>query len=398
MPGPSPAPIHCPYTGPNIINPAIFPSCASSTCSNAHCLPASLVPAAQQALLQKCSGGGYCTPDPIIASANHFVPPTCTSIAGAEGRCISTCLPSIEQVAAILPKAGCAAGTVCAPCYNPTAADPTAQTGACQLGCDAPTKPPVILTCPWPTPPPVIDPTTMPGCGCTGAHCLPAIAVPASSQSNLNTCSDPSFGAGFCTPDEIIATGGNIKPPGCAPFAGVTNSTQGRCLSDCLKTIQANPTLEQSSCASNDKCAPCWDPFSGVASGACSLSKCDMPPSTAYTFPNCCIVNRVATGRCIPLSQIPAAQQGNLQADECANINGNYLCVPDEQLPAPHNTPGQACTGGPTLLHLFGYSGTCLSDCLKFPPLTPLAYDQGTCPNNYTCIGCADAPAGSPGC
>jgi hypothetical protein len=386
MPGPSPAPIACPYSGPNIINPTVFPSCASATCSGAHCLPASLVPPAQQALLKPCSGGGFCAPDPIIGSANHFVPPKCTSIAGAEGRCISTCLPSVAAIAAILPTAGCAAGTVCAPCYDPTSAKPTVQTGACSLGCDAPTKPPLMLTCPWPEPspsPPVINPTALPGCGCTGAHCLPASVVPSADRPNLNTCSDPGFGAGFCTPDQIIATGGNFKPPGCAPFANVTNSTQGRCLSGCLKTVQSNPTLETSTCSGSDKCAPCWDPFTGLATGACSLSSCDSPPPV-FTFPKCCnFVGNGNIGTCAPLSQLSAQQQGALPQDTCA---GNYLCAPNEWLPG--HTP-MTCTTG------LGFSGACVPRCIN----NNILFGQGSCPtNDFKCIACFLAPAGTPGC
>src|SRR5262249_57128627 len=113
MPKDPPEQVTCPYSGPDLVNPAAFPSCSSNTCSNAHCLPASLVPAAQQALLAPCAAGGFCTPDPIISSANHFVPPTCTSVAGAEGRSISTCLPKIAALPNILPQAGCPTRTAC---------------------------------------------------------------------------------------------------------------------------------------------------------------------------------------------------------------------------------------------------------------------------------------------
>src|SRR5439155_27246001 len=142
--------------------------------------------------------------------------------------------------------------------------------------------------------PAVIDPTMLPGCGCSGAHCLPSAFVPTADQSQLDTCT-----GGYCTPDSIIRTGGNFKPPGCAPFAGVTGTTQGRCLSNCLPAIQANSTLETSSCTGTDKCAPCADPFTGADTGACKLSSCDAPPATAFKFPNCCASGG---GRCIPKS------------------------------------------------------------------------------------------------
>jgi hypothetical protein len=394
-PASSPSPLPCPYPSgaPDVVDPTQFPSCASATCSNAHCLPASLVPPAEQALLAACPGGGFCTPDPIIRTDNHFVPATCTSIAGAEGRCISTCLPSVAGEATLLPTAGCAAGEVCAPCYNPTAADPTAPTGACSLACDAPKKSPTFLTCQGEPPTTVvINPNNLPGCGCNGAHCLPSSVVPPGDVAQLATCS-----GGYCTPDGIIETAGLLKPNKCIPFAGVTPANDGRCLSNCLLAVSSNPTLEQSSCPTTEKCAPCWDPFSGAPSGACSLSTtCDAPPANAYTFPTCCVSGGTPGGRCIPKSQVPTAQQSNLQQDSCSSTN--YLCVPNEDLPAPHNVPpGIGCNA--TALG-FPYSGSCISNCVNLG--VGGVFSAGNCATNgmpnHTCIPCFFAPAGSPGC
>src|SRR4051812_43132581 len=88
----------CPYTGPPLIDPSTLPSCAPE-CAGAHCLPAALVPMAQQSLLSPCAaaGGasGFCAPDDLIKTGGNFVPKTCTSVAGAEGRCTSICLPAV---------------------------------------------------------------------------------------------------------------------------------------------------------------------------------------------------------------------------------------------------------------------------------------------------------------
>src|SRR5262249_46610156 len=113
----------CPYFGPAITDPSSLPDC-SPTCGGAHCAPNSLVPQGQQSLFASCDNdAGICAPDPIIATGDNFVPSTCTSIAGVEGRCLSTCLPFVAAQAAVLPTAGCAAGEACAPCYDPLAAD-----------------------------------------------------------------------------------------------------------------------------------------------------------------------------------------------------------------------------------------------------------------------------------
>jgi hypothetical protein len=343
----------CPYTGPPLIDPTVFGMC-TPTCAGAHCLPAALVPAADTAELAACttsSGPGYCAPDTFIESLGNGLPPTCTSVAGSEGRCLSTCLPSIQAEAALLPQDVCASGEVCAPCFNPVAANPSAPTGACSLACDKPADPPTILTCPW-TGPPVIDPTTLPMCdngGCTGAHCIPAADVPASVQSQLAPCNNNT---GFCAPDPIISTGDNFIPTSCDPFPG--SGAAGRCLSTCLAAVQAEATggtLVQTTCTTGQLCVPCNDPFTGVTTGACSLG-CDMPPATPFTFPTCCNDGSgTLTGTCVPSAQVPSSEQsevnqsGNGNSSPCPGGAASYLCVPDEYLPAPYNTvPLQAAT------------------------------------------------------
>src|SRR5262249_11702016 len=161
------------------------------------------------------------------------VPKTCTSVAGAEGRCLSTCLPSVSSEADLLPGDVCNTGEKCVPCFNPTASDPTAPTGACSLACDKPVNPPVTLTCPW-TAPNVIDPSIFPACwpACGGAHCVPGSLVPASEQTLLAPCNG---GKGFCAPDKIIAAGGEYVPKTCTSVAGV----EGRCISACLPSVES---------------------------------------------------------------------------------------------------------------------------------------------------------------
>ena len=122
-----------------------------------HCVPTAIVPSGLQSLMAACTDG-LCAPDPIIAAAGQFVPNTCASIAGVEGRCLSTCLPAVAARAATLPQSGCAVNERCMPCFDPTASDPNAPTGACSLACDAPAQPPVLLTCPW-TGPDVYNPS-----------------------------------------------------------------------------------------------------------------------------------------------------------------------------------------------------------------------------------------------
>jgi hypothetical protein len=389
-----PTVLSCPYTGPPIIDPTVFPAC-SPACAGAHCVPSSLVPAADQIQLATCPGG-FCAPDSITSGAGKTLPATCTSIAGSEGRCLSTCLPAVAGQEALLPQSTCAAGERCAPCYNPVAADPKAATGACGLGCDEPAQPPTVLACPW-TGPPVIDPTTLPACdsgGCPGAHCLPAAEVPTAVQSQLSPCGG---GTGFCTPDPIISTANNFVPTTCDPFPG--SGAPGRCLSACLPAVQkqaSSGTLVQSTCTTGQYCVPCADPFTGASTSACALG-CDKPPNPPFTFPKCCSDGSALTGTCVPARQVPASQQGSLDrtgngnSAQCPTNGANYLCVPDEYLPPPYDTiPMQFCQA--TFLNL---CGTCVSQCVNNSSLGLLGSDD--CAANHKCVPCSLA-SGTPGC
>jgi hypothetical protein len=368
----------CPWTGPAVIDPSVLPSCASATCSNAHCLPAAYVPAADQAQLATCAGG-YCTPDTIIQAGGNYKPPTCTSIAGAEGRCLSTCLPSIVAQSNVLPQSTCPTGTKCAPCYNPTAANPSLATGACSTAsCDAPAHPPVTLTCPW-NGPAVINPTQLPSCSsatCSGAHCLPSAYVPAADKSQLSTCGSGA-NAGYCVPDTIISTAGDVKPPACQPFDG---QGEGRCMSTCLTSVESQASsLQQTSCSSGTLCAPCWDPFTGASTGACTSSSCDTPASgTPYKFPSCCAgSNPPAT--CVPSYEVPAGQQGSLAQNGCP---GSFLCVPDEYI------PNLSASYQPQTCNYLGlFAGACVNSC-AVSGISLASSGQGSCGANHLCVSC----------
>jgi hypothetical protein len=340
---------------------------------------------AEQSKLAACGSGstaGFCAPDSFISSGGNGLPATCTSVAGAEGRCLSECLPQVAAKVSLLPQATCAADERCTPCYDPTAADPTTPTGACSLACDMPKDPPTVLACPY-SGPPVIDPTTFPACSpsCTGAHCVPSSLVPASQQALLSTCP-----GGFCTPDPIVSSDNKYVPPTCAPFPDP--ASEGRCTSDCIPQVQAESAeLTQGACASGNLCAPCNDPFSGKPTGACSLA-CDQPAKPPFTFPLCCDFNGSTQGTCVPKSLVPASQQSNLLQDECPTNAASYLCVPNENLPNPP-IPVSTCT---TVLG----AGTCISQCVSIT--FSGIFNQGQCPDNHLCIPCIIAGSTTPGC
>jgi hypothetical protein len=388
----------CPYTGPQLVDPTSFGPCGPA-CAGAHCLPAGLVPVSVQSQLASCMAmgqPGFCAPDPFIASAGAGLPKTCTSVAGAEGRCLSTCLPAVGAEASLLPQDVCAAGEKCAPCYNPVATDPTMPTGACALACDHPAHPPTVLTCPW-TGPDVIDPTTLPACdsgGCSGSHCLPAAEVPVSVQSQLAHCNNNT---GFCAPDTLIKTGNNSIPPTCVSIAG----SEGRCLSTCLPLIASEANLlPQSTCATNERCAPCYDPTATdprAATGACSLG-CDHPahPPTILTCPwtgpnvidpnalPACDNGGCGGAHCLPAAQVPPSVQGQLA--HCANNTG--FCAPDPIIATANNYVPPTCDPFPGS----GAPGRCLSGCL---PDVAAKVASGTlvrssCASGNYCVPCND--------
>lgn len=373
-----------------LADPSSLPACAPA-CGGAHCVPGDKVPAGSRSSFAACTGG-YCLPDSLIQSGGAK-PPTCASLNGAAGVCLSTCVPQVAQNKDILPRASCGADERCAPCVNPN--DGTV-TGACAIGeepasaCNdagaAPDSagPAPDLTCPH-TGAPVLDPGTLPACGGTGsaAHCLPAHLTPAELTSKLASCT-----GGYCVPDKLIASGGRFIPPTCTSIGGA----EGRCTSAVLPSVATQTMLPQSTCDASERCVPCSNPVDGTDTGACKTS-CDPGAKTApVLFASCCGKTFGPAGKCVPPSSIPASMQSVLEDHGCPGA----LCVPTENLTA--GFVPQACIGDPT----FGskYTGVCLSDCLDFGFASSLVLDRGNCPKDHTCAPCKQdgKNTGAPGC
>ena len=388
----------CPYTGPPKIDPTTFPPC-SPACAGSHCVPSALVPPAEQGQLLQCpsqgsdAGGdggldGYCVPDSFIASGGEGLPPVCTSVAGSEGRCLSTCIPLVASETEVLPQGTCASTERCAPCFNPTATDPTSPTGACSVACDAPSKPPTILKCPY-TGAPIIDPSDFPACApaCGGAHCLPTALVPTAEQGQLANCP-----GGYCAPDSLISSGGKAVPATCTSVAGA----EGRCLSTCLPLVAANvQELPQASCASDERCAPCFNPTATdptAPTGACSIA-CDKPakPPVVLTcpwsgppvvdptvFPAC--TPTCSGAHCVPSALVPAAQQSQL-----ASCPGGY-CAPDPITASDDHYVPPTCQPFTDPAS----EGRCLSDCLPSVQQQSSELVQAGCASGDLCAPCTD--------
>jgi hypothetical protein len=238
-----------------VLDPSSLPTCDPN--GGAHCLSASLVPAAEQSQLAACATG-LCVPDSFIESGGEFIPATCTSLLGAEGRCLDEMIPQVASQLSRLPVATCQSFERCVPCYDPTTGK---STGACNLSCD-----------PGPTKPPVQVQTCCSENGTDQGECLPTTAIPSSEQGNLNkdSCSQ-STGATLCVPKEM--TSSTFAPMACTAegLLGFLSgqSYTGVCLSKCLNFgFGSGLEIAQGNCDDLHVCAPCTNPLTNAPTGA----------------------------------------------------------------------------------------------------------------------------------
>ena len=368
------------------IDPGSLPKCCADHPGRAHCVDSTKIPSAMSSLVAKCDDASKaCVPDDFIKTGGVFEPKHCTAF-GAEGRCMSLCIPQVAEKSGILKQDVCDnEDEVCVPCINPLDKTPTRVCelkGVCKgddagpIGSDdaAPVDsgPPV---CPH-VGPPVIDPATFKACQCADAHCVPGSAVPAAEASKLAACdADP---AGKCVPDVLIASGGDFIAPTCASV----NGQEGRCLSTCLPEVAAKaPHLPQSTCGASEKCVPCYDPLTLKETGACRQS-CDPGPSAGPPPPppTCCSGH----GTCLAPSII-GGSASSLQQDKCPKAD---VCVPNAFL---DKTWTHVDCAASTLLGSAG-PGVCMPDCVKGMSWLLM---KGTCTEpGYKCAPCKDPLSG----
>lgn len=223
-----------------LVDPSVFPEC----CPGARCLPMGLVPSDSADLLASCDDGvGRCVPDPLIESGGFYTAPTCTSLGGAEGRCLSTCLPDVGAQVDILPQSTCSPNELCSPCCNPFTGE---STGACEQACDpgpaAACMAPVIAEC------------------CDGAgQCVQPDLIPEDKLSNLKDCKGDDKGL-VCLPD--VMQDPAFEGDACHGNSIVLGEYDGVCLPSCLG-IPLKITFDFLACPPKWTCVPCTDPFGG---------------------------------------------------------------------------------------------------------------------------------------
>lgn len=232
----------CPYKG-TPIDVSKFPACGSG----GRCVPTTAVPADLRSRLDACAGG-LCAPEKSVANMGNYLPPTCQSVGGAEGRCLSTVVKDVAEKKGLLQQGSCDANELCAPCFSPIDGS---DTGACRsVSCDAPkTKAKPLTAC------------------CEGkGKCVPIEAVSSDLRERLDS-KGCSAGAELCAPSEDI--GRTTKRPTCNGSMMLMGSYKGACVSRCTSLGLKGLFLDQATCDGDHVCAPCTDPLSGESTGAC---------------------------------------------------------------------------------------------------------------------------------
>ncbi|MFT3925264.1 MAG: hypothetical protein QM778_22190 [Myxococcales bacterium] len=378
-----------------------FPLCDPGICASdqarGHCVPPDFVqPAATRDRLASCSDGTLCVPVDFLINEGRYTPKACRSVAGLEGRCLSECLPEVFSRGDFLPRADCDPGERCAPCYDPTTGK---DSGACSAtSCDAPVEPKPDLCAIDYAEKPVVDLDTLEVCPedvCAfgTAHCADVSQVPADQRHRLADCD----GNRKCVPDDLLISGGNAPPRVCTAGGGL----EGRCQSLCIPEVSDQKSLLQRDvCADSELCAPCYDPRTGKASGACSASTCDMPtqaepdlctldyassPLLDVEKLDPCPLSVCATGHahCMEYSALPADQ-----LDRLAECGGSRKCVPDSFLESGGHQGGKTCKA-------FGEAeGRCMSECLPEIASQKDSLKQEDCEAGELCAPCFNPVTG----
>lgn len=291
----------------------------------------------------------------------------CSAVGGAEGRCLSTCLPQVQEQAQRLNRSDCQMNELCVPCYDPLSGEPT---HACDLGKDpGPSEPPLRFD----------------QCCNATAHCVPSdvlrgmVAPEDEAQLGADTC---TLREARCVPDAWLSSG--------APSARVCRSVmdnEGRCLSRCLPEVAAQADrLPVDSCAAEEVCAPCFDPLSGEPTAACAIGSDPGPVAAARVFEPCC----KDSARCVPRTLLKDAgferDLDRLAADSCSDAS--QVCVATDWLGSGPVKPSTCRAVG-------GGEGRCLSSCLPEVARQAQNLRQGSCEPQALCVPCFDPITGA---
>jgi len=230
--------VACPYEGPPLVDVTKFASCGE----RARCVPSNLVPAQAASMLDACPTG-LCAPEKSIAAGGQYLPKTCATVGGGEGRCINVAVPAVKAQKDLLPRDTCDAEERCAPCFDPTSGK---ETGACStVSCDKPKS----------------AATSFKDCcklsdGKSHGKCVPKSLVPPAALEKLGdddgTCDE---GKEVCAPAENLDPA--YKPPTCSGSSFLLGKYTGVCVSNCVEFGIEGIALVRGSCSAVQTCAPC---------------------------------------------------------------------------------------------------------------------------------------------
>jgi hypothetical protein len=390
-----------PAAKPEVVQ-AFEPCCDGS----AHWMPEQVVPSEFHEMLEHdAAQKAFCVPDLLAVNPEH-TPKKCRSLFGQPGACISICVAEVADAALPLPRDVCQANERCAPCIDPRDGG---KTGACELG---------WLSCEtYPPEGPCKDydlgitVTSYPAC-CQAqkgrAHCAPADLVSPTQQTDLESCSSGGGAAGFCVPDDFLMRGGHFTPRRCRSLGG----REGRCLSVCVKTVQKDlHSLPQDVCATDERCAPCYDPRTGYGTGACTIGHCDAGPTEPPSTFQPCGPAGSDHALCVPSDAVPLEERCNFDSKGCLTDGAckgeGEICVPRKVVDAGPSFTPKVCYNELTgFLALFKTvfqdplkalsamneyrEGRCLSRCLARVRDKANLLGQGSCEANEVCVPCFD--------
>lgn len=307
-------------------------------------------------MLARCEEPGFvCVPTALAGQVGRAVLPSCTSLNGAEGRCVSSCIPLVASQASSLPKDVCTGSDLCAPCFDPRTGEDTL---ACRQGCDHG---------------PVLPPKPFASCCSDRGLCVPP-SVSGDDAADLakDTCADDTL----CAPRELTDLA--FKPSACASLDGA----EGRCISTCIGggLAKRKALLPTAGCNPEEVCAPCFDPVTGEDTGACTVHG-DAPTQPKQLFARCCGEN---VGVCVP-SALAGDEAALLGRDSCAQ---GKLCAPIEKAKDPdYKFP--ACPDGS--------NGACVPACTLNQFIAPIL-PPGMCADGSVCSPCSLFSASTGAC
>lgn len=325
------------------------------------CVPRGLIPGSYRDRLpaDSCADVLMCVPTALLGDGDGYFRSCTVGNVGSEGRCLPNCLPEVAS-RKDLSRDNCGPNEVCAPCVNPLDGK---TTGVCSLGSDpGPSREPVLFdTC----------------CGGAGICVPPALAT---DEERDRLGKDSCEESDLCVPRALALHGDDFVPMQCtsAPLGA-----EGRCLPSCLPEVASSTAvLERAECARGELCVPCFDPWTGEPTRACSIGADRGPLEPPVVFDGCCS----GRGRCLPTSSVASADRDGLDASEC--VNPENLCVPDSlsgRGPAPARCTVSATRG----------EGRCMPDCL--PDVADRAEQllQDDCAAYELCVPCVDPLDGS---